>query len=302
MEHIKIKAAILDTETTGLKEPVPVEVAYIDVSKLFEVPYIHRNPYSPFDKVFEYRQLFDPQKPIEFGAMATHHITNEDVAGRDPYTAFELPNVEYLIGHNIDFDWSVIQTCAETELNVVKGDVKEIRIIHNEPKRICTLAIARYLYPEIDSHKLTAMLYALDLPYAIDHAQHAHSALDDVWMTYHLLKIMLPKTKSTNFEELYQFSEMARTPKIITFGEYDGSEIKDLPYHYNQWLLTEGNIDKYLRKALELTHYTEEQKVPKVMYFGKHKGMAIKELPYDYRKWLLNKNDLDPYLRKALTS
>ena len=282
-----MQAIIADTETTGLKEPVPIEVAYIDVSKLFEVPYIHRNPYSPFDKVFEYRQLFDPQKPIEFGAMSTHHITNEYVQGLNPYTAFELPSeIEYLIGHNIDFDYEVIKTCGEQP----------------EPKLICTLAIARYLYPELDSHKLTALLYALDMPYALDHAQRAHSALDDVWMTYHLLKIMLPKTKATNFEELYQFSEMARTPKIITFGEYEGSEINDLPYHYNHWLLTEGNIDKYLRKALELTHYTEEQKIPKVMYFGKHKGMAIKELPYDYKQWLLKQNDLDPYLRKALTS
>lgn len=284
MEHIKIKAAILDTETTGLKESVPVEVAYIDVSKLFETTYIHRNPYSPFDKVFEYRQLFDPQKPIEFGAMATHHITNDDVAGRDPYTAFELPDIEYLIGHNIDFDWEVIQACGEQP----------------SPKRICTLAIARYLYPEIDSHKLTAMLYALDMRYALDHARHAHSALDDVWMTYHLLKIMLPKTKTTNFEGLYQFSEMARLPKVMTFGEHEGSEIKDIPYSYAQWLLTEGNIDPYLKKAIEQVEYTEEQKMPKVMSFGKYKGMAIKELPYDYKQWLLKQNDLDPYLRKAL--
>lgn len=33
-----MQAIIADTETTGLKEPVPVEVAYIDVSKLFKVP------------------------------------------------------------------------------------------------------------------------------------------------------------------------------------------------------------------------------------------------------------------------
>lgn len=237
MEHIKIKAAILDTETTGLKEPVPVEVAYIDVSKLFEVPYIHRNPYHPFDRVFEYRKIFDPLKPIEFGAMATHHITNEYVQGLDPYTAFELPNVEYLIGHNIDFDCEVIQECGEQP----------------SPKRICTLAIARYLYPELDSHKLTALLYALDLPYAVDHAQHAHSALDDVWMTYHLLKIMLPKTKATNFEELYKFSEMARIPKIITFGKHNGQPIKSLPSDYKQWLLKQNDLDPYLRKALTQT-------------------------------------------------
>ncbi|PTQ86555.1 3'-5' exonuclease [Agitococcus lubricus] len=225
-----MQAIIADTETTGLKEPVPVEIAYLDVSRLFSVP-IRR---FSFDPVFEYRQLFDPQKPIEFGAMATHHITNEDVAGYDPYTAFELPNVKYLIGHNIDFDYEVIKACGEQP----------------EPKLICTLAIARYLYPELDSHKLTALLYALDMPYALDHAQHAHSALDDVWMTYHLLKIMLPKTQATTFEELYQFSEMARIPKIITFGKHNGQPIKSLPSDYKQWLLKQNDLDPYLRKAL----------------------------------------------------
>lgn len=187
-----MQAIIADTETTGLKETRLIEAAYIDVSNLFQVSYIHR--YSHNIDTFEYRQLFNPQKPIDFGAMATHHITNEDVAVCNPYTAFELPKVEYLIGHNIDFDWSVIAQCYGTELVVTKGDVKEVPSIYHEPKRICTLAIARYLYPEIDSHKLTAMLYALDMPYAKDYARNAHSALDDVWMTYHLLKIMLPKT------------------------------------------------------------------------------------------------------------
>lgn len=282
-----MKAIILDTETTGLKEAVPVEVAYIDISKLFEVPYIHRNPYSPFDKVFEYRKIFNPQKPIEFGAMATHHITNDDVANCEPYTSFVLPeSVEYLIGHNIDFDWQVIQTCGK----------------QHEPKRICTLALSRYFYPDIDSHKLTAMLYALDPDFARANAKSAHSALDDVWMTYHLLKIMLPKTKATNFEELYQFSEMARLPKVMTFGEHEGKEIKDIPYSYAQWLLGEEDTDPYLKKAIQQINYTEEQKIPKVMAFGKHKGVTIKELPSDYKQWLLKQNDLDPYLRKALTA
>lgn len=227
-----MQAIIADTETTGLKDSRPVEVAYIDVSKLFEVPYIHRYEFN--QQVFEYHQLFNPQKPIEFDAMATHHITDEDVAVCEPYTAFELPKVEYLIGHNIDFDWDVIKACGEQP----------------ELKRICTLAIARYLYPEIDSHKLTAMLYALDPIYAKDYARNAHSALDDVWMTYHLLKIMLPKTKATNFKELYQFSEMARIPKIITFGKHNGQLISALPSDYKQWLLKQNDLDPYLRKAL----------------------------------------------------
>ena len=61
---------------------------------------------------------------------------------------------------------------------------------------------------------------------------------------------MLPKTKATNFEELYQFSEMARIPKIITFGKHNGQPIKSLPSDYKQWLLKQNDLDPYLRKAL----------------------------------------------------
>lgn len=226
-----MRVIILDTETTGLKDSRPVEIAYIDVSRLLTHPMIIRG----FDIVFEYRQLFNPMQPIEFGAMATHHITNSDVVDCEPYTTFTLPeSVEYMIGHNIDFDWQVIQSCSKQP----------------EPKRICTLAMARYLFPEIDSHKLTAMLYALDYDFARANATSAHSALDDAWMTLRLLELLLPLTKATNFEELYQFSEMARIPKIITFGKHNGQKIELLPRDYKQWLLKQTDIDPYLRKAL----------------------------------------------------
>lgn len=90
-----MKAIILDSETTGLKDSRPVEIAYIDVSALFNKPMC----IDGSRKVFEYRKLFNPLKPIEFGAMATHHITNDDIANCEPYTSFVLPeSVEYLIG------------------------------------------------------------------------------------------------------------------------------------------------------------------------------------------------------------
>lgn len=231
-----MKAIILDSETTGLKDSRPVEIAYIDVSALFNKPMC----IDGSRKVFEYRKLFNPLKPIEFGAMATHHITNDDVANCEPYTSFVLPeSVEYLIGHNIDFDWQVIQTCGK----------------QHEPKRICTLALSRYLYPDIDSHKLTAMLYALDPDFARANAKSAHSALDDVWMTFRLLELLWPSINALGFDELYRLSEAARIPKIITFGKHSGQPIKSLPSDYRQWLLKQNDLDPYLRKAL-----TQERK------------------------------------------
>jgi exodeoxyribonuclease X len=53
---------------------------------------------------------------------------------------------------------------------------------------------------------------------------------------------------------LYQMSEIARIPKIITFGKHKGTEIKDLPADYVQWLLRQDDLDPYLVKALNKHH------------------------------------------------
>ena len=53
---------------------------------------------------------FNPLKEISLGSMAISRICNEDVAGEPPHTDFRLPNsVDYLIGHNIDFDMTVLK-------------------------------------------------------------------------------------------------------------------------------------------------------------------------------------------------
>ncbi|WP_227677748.1 hypothetical protein [Psychrobacter frigidicola] len=52
-------------------------------------------------------KYFNPLKEISLGSMATSHICDENVADETPHTEFRLPSsVEYLIGHNIDFNMS----------------------------------------------------------------------------------------------------------------------------------------------------------------------------------------------------
>ncbi len=141
-----MSALIFDTETTGLREPQVIEAAWLRITSL-----------TPLATSDAYEQRFRPNKPIDFGAMATHHITDEDLAHCQPSNSFRLPDgVQYLIGHNIDYDWGVIG----------QPDVR----------RIDTLALSRLLWPETDSHKQTALLYMLDRPFAKQHAPAAHWA------------------------------------------------------------------------------------------------------------------------------
>ena len=52
-------------------------------------------------------------------------------------------------------------------------------------------------------------------------------------------------------ENIYVESERARTPTTISFGKHKGLSLADAPNNYKQRLLTLGDIDPYLRKALE---------------------------------------------------
>jgi len=52
-------------------------------------------------------------------------------------------------------------------------------------------------------------------------------------------------------EDLYCESEKARIPTTMPFGKHKGMSLTDIPNDYKQWLLGQGDIDSYLRKALE---------------------------------------------------
>ena len=78
-------------------------------------------------------KFYIPGKPITLGALATHHIMDEELVDCPPAASFTLPGqLDYMIVHNVDFDWEVI---GKPEIN-----------------RICTLVLARKLLPSLDNH------------------------------------------------------------------------------------------------------------------------------------------------------
>ena len=111
------KTIIFDTETTGLEAPEIIEAAWLEVNSLAPMTY---------GACFE--QRYRPSKPISIAALATHHILDEELVDCPTSSEFALPqHVDYLIGHNIDFDWTVI-------------GMPDVR-------RICTLSLARAVWP-----------------------------------------------------------------------------------------------------------------------------------------------------------
>jgi exodeoxyribonuclease X len=157
---------------------------------------------------------------------------DEDLVSCPPSASFQLPSsTKYLIGHNIDFDW--------------------VAIGNPEVKRICTLALARSLWPDLDSHTQSALLYHFERATAREQLRNAHSALADVWICSKILGQIIEKLHPSSLETLWEMSEKARIPTIMPYGKHKGELISQVPSDYKQWLLRQDNVSGYLRKALE---------------------------------------------------
>ena len=214
------KTIIFDTEATDLKKPVLIEAAWVELASL-----------EPFAVTNPFEQRYNPGKPISLGALATHHIMDEELVDCPPAASFTLPSdVDYVIGHNVDFDWEVIG----------KPDIK----------RICTLALARKTWPELDSHNQSALLYHLERATARERLRNAHSALTDVGICAVILDHICQQLGVKTIDELYAESEIARTPTTMPFGKHKGMLLADVPKDYKKWLLSQQDLDPFLRKAL----------------------------------------------------
>lgn len=229
-------AVIFDTETTGTAQPKLIEAAGI----IFD----HGTEALDLRPTARFHETFNPGEPSSFGALATHHILDEELVDRPPSETFDMggwfvrpEDFQYLIGHNVDYDWQVIG----------KPDVK----------RICTLALFRRFWPQLDSHSLGAVAY-----FVLGGEQarmllkgKAHGAPADCEVTRHILARCVKAVKASGFEAtwegLWQCSEWARVPTHFPFGKHKGEPIAELPIDYVQWCMKNlTDLDEYLLTAL----------------------------------------------------
>jgi len=214
---------ILDTETTTNKDTPERKREVIELA------------YKPFEGTEETVYRFKPAMPSTFGAMAVHHILPEELDGCPPSSmALEMAPAawEYWVGHNIDFDWAV--------LGSPRG-----------PKRICTLALSRELFPDLDSHSLSAVIYHLEgaTPATRHMLRNAHSAAADIGFCELLLQHFIRVTKVDTPYELWQISEEARIPKKMGFGKFAGQPISAVDRGYANWYLKQTDTDPYILAA-----------------------------------------------------
>lgn len=225
-----MRAYVVDTETTGA-EPVPevMELAVIGC---------YGNPYEGgLTSATIFQGRFKPSGQINFGALAVHHILPHDVTNC-PASALaraHLPtDMTYMIGHQVDYDWEAL----------------------GKPpcKRVCTLAMARAIWPELDSHTLSALSYALsgDLQKTRQRLiAGAHMAEADALLCLELLEHIYQHAgkRMETLEELWQFSEFCRIPTVWGFGKHKGKKIAETDSGYLRWCIKEVEMDPYVKEA-----------------------------------------------------
>lgn len=223
-------ALFLDTETTCAKAKDDRQVEVIELSWKHIVSFD-----EPITRGETRR--FKPRLPPQWGAIAVHGILMSELEGKLPSEDahnFVPKNPKYWIGHNIDFDWKALGS----------PDVK----------RICTLAMARDIFPELDSHTLTACTYYTQgaTPETREKLRAAHSAAADVDLCLELLETMCKLRGFGTVEELWEFSEQARVPKIFTFGKFAGQPIAAADRGYAQWYRKQPDPDPYMLTAFKI--------------------------------------------------
>ncbi|KER01084.1 DNA polymerase III epsilon subunit-like 3'-5' exonuclease [Photorhabdus temperata subsp. temperata Meg1] len=205
---------VVDTETCDLDSGI-VEIASIDIIDI-QINYSTQQSH-----------LTNPKKPISVSAMAIHHITDEMVINSpliDEVIGI-YKGADYLVAHNAEFDKKMMPKM--------------------DAPFICTLKLARRLWPDMESHSNQYLRYALKLGVRVPEGLHAHRALYDCIVTAELFKFIKDESGWSDNEML----EISNQPSLLhrfKFGKYNGmtfEEVKKENIGYFHWLLKQPNLD-----------------------------------------------------------
>ena len=217
---------VIDTETTNFEGGI-VEIASVDI-----VNGVICNPMS---------DLVRPPEEIGFAAMAIHHITEDMVA--------DAPLISDVIGRYLGADVYVAHNAAFD-----KGKLPQI-----DAPWICTLKLARKLYPELESHGNQYLRYCLGLKPDVPEGLYAHRALYDCYITAALL-LDIMHVSGWRPEEMATITGRPALLTTFTFGKYRGKAVAEIAENdpgYLRWLF--NNLDRMSPELrLTLKHYLGE--------------------------------------------
>lgn len=220
-----MRVIVLDTETSGLKPPVGVcECAFIELDP------------DTLRPIGQYHSLIDPEMPISASASGVHRITDDMVRDkptlgewfrivlRDPFVNEDV----LMIAHHAKFDHPLVA-----------------KYLGNS-RTLCTLKLARHVYPDAENHKLATLKYLLGL----GKGGHSHGAMTDVEDCLDLLYRCCDMT-GYGLTELLTFQDEPRLITHMPFGKHKGLPLQEVPHGWIAWLMRQENVDPDLLHSLK---------------------------------------------------
>lgn len=235
---------VLDLETTGLN-PIHDEI--------IEVGYIK---YQNFKEVESFEQLVKPNVPISPFISNLTGITNDMVEDCPYFEEFadmfyELLGDSVIVGHNIPFD-----------IEFLRQNFYKYYRLNFANDYIDTLQIAKLLYPQMKSYKLTNLFKEFCVP---DESYEDHRSLGDCYKTNSLFKKFhadyisngntfnpldyTPKMNSSIKRTKYKYFENTRSPtqKELAQTACDEKIFDPLNPLYQKNVVITGSLSKYSR-------------------------------------------------------
>lgn len=272
------KIIILDTETTGvLEEDRIIQLSYLVTDASGKIEEVHN-------------EFCEPALPIKFDAMAIHHITPEQLAGKPKCT--ELSGFARLHELNTPDNLIVIQS-AEFDLGMLakEGFVSNMKLVD-------TFRIHRFFYHE-DPHGLQYNRYALGL-YKKEAAQMqelgvqiaAHDALGDVIVLKNFYDHLL---KDHDEAKMIEMCSKPILMEIMPFGKHKGKLIVEVAVSERRslaYMLETFDLDQDLQYSFQYYYDLMKDKASLMIGFGKYKGKLPADIVNEdrsYLEWMHNK-------------
>lgn len=202
---------VVDFETTGLPPDAAIcEVGWCDV----------------IDGIVgeQGSMLVNPKRPISIEAMATHHIRDHEVADAQPIDIglrrLMVGAPDVFVAHNATFEQEFFQGGAADW--------------------ICTLKVARRLWPDAPRHTNSVLRYYLDLDLDQERAMPPHRAAPDAYVTAHILAKALTLASVT---DMVQWTKQPSLLPRCTFGQHNGKAWDEVPTSYLAWMASNEGMD-----------------------------------------------------------
>jgi exodeoxyribonuclease X len=245
---------VIDFETSDLPEKSGriIEIGWTDLrvhreESVTRIEYLHDRPRT-------FRYSLPPGMKIDPAAKAIHGIWEEDLLSWDVLDALTLSSYfqceagttrqfDYLIAHNSKFE--------EAMIKLYNNDPIQLYTI---PPFICTMKVAKRVWPRADSHALPFLRYHADLEKGKrDHrCDPPHAAGPDTWLTSLLFSKML-STFHVSIEEMRAFTVAPEFHAFCPLGKYKGKEWKEVDTGFLTWIAYKvPDMEEGLKEAAKL--------------------------------------------------